>query len=285
MVAALVGVAASTAIGETIALPAHLPGDLIVITAYHNNSNVVLVAPAGWTGPPGTGGNSNSSVWAWRIAESDSEVSGTWVGARYLVARVYRNHGGIGAHAGSGALSATIPIPGLSLVGDAETSVIDRFVGIRSGGSMTTPAGHDLEASGGAGATITRLFSAAGDEADATSVTLGASAGGRSWSIEILPGAPDQDVVGVPPSTTIIAASPPVAQAFALLAAPPAVTITPPAASADQPAAVPDLDAVASVPVTLRAPPSVPVTLRAPPSIPVTLPAPPVLSVTWRSVS
>lgn len=184
MAATLVGFAAAGT--SSITLPAHQAGDLIIITA-HRNSNSLAGRPAGWSGPPGAGADSVSVNWGWKIAESSAEVSGTWTSANNLIARVWRGASGIGAAAFANVASdAVIPIPAVTLQGSPATSMLDRFAVGRLATSLTTPANHALAVTGGAGTIVTKLFTALGSEAGATS-TLGAATGaGRAWTVEIL---------------------------------------------------------------------------------------------------
>ena len=184
MPATLVGFAAAAS--SSIALPAHQAGDLIIITA-HRNSTSLAARPAGWSGPAGAGADGVSVIWGWKIAESNAEVSGTWTSANHLIARVWRGASGVGATAVANVANDTvIPIPGVTLQGSAASSILDRFAVGRLATSLSTPANHALAITGGAGTIVTKLFTAPGSEAGATS-TLGAASGaGRAWTVEIL---------------------------------------------------------------------------------------------------
>lgn len=88
-------VGAAIASGETVTLPAHQAGDLILGYGYTATGSVSL--PAGWT---------NLEAWsvsafpvtyygrlAWKVAASGSESFGTWTNANISTVAVYRTTG------------------------------------------------------------------------------------------------------------------------------------------------------------------------------------------------
>ena len=94
--------------GTSVALPAHQPGDLIVISAIRWGSSTIPALPAGFTSLIASS-SSHGRRLGYKIATSSSETSGTWTSAIVVVASVYR-----GLSPGAVATS-TSQIPGLTL--------------------------------------------------------------------------------------------------------------------------------------------------------------------------
>lgn len=77
---------------DSVTMPSHQAGDLIIAFAFRSASTTIPTVPSGWITP------SNSSVQnsgraarvAWKIAASGAETSGTWTNAEGLVVHVYR---------------------------------------------------------------------------------------------------------------------------------------------------------------------------------------------------
>jgi hypothetical protein len=100
-----------TAIAEadSIAIPAHQVGDLIIISAYRIGSGSVA-APSGWFSPGAAAISSGvGRVLGAKWAQSTSEVSGTWTGANFLNCMVYRSDVGfvVPGNLGAAVSSAT----------------------------------------------------------------------------------------------------------------------------------------------------------------------------------
>jgi len=85
-------VGASSAIGNTVSLPAHQPGDLILIAAVRFTSGFFTSAPNGWlVGAYRNSLNSMGAILAYRTAESSSENVGNYSGADIVIATIYRD--------------------------------------------------------------------------------------------------------------------------------------------------------------------------------------------------
>jgi surface protein len=76
---------------DSATLPAHQAGDLILAFAFRSGSTAATALPAGWTSIQGVGANVTHGLLASKIAESDSETSGTWANATRVIFQVYRN--------------------------------------------------------------------------------------------------------------------------------------------------------------------------------------------------
>lgn len=87
--------------GNTATIPSHQVGDLIVIIAARSGSNTPPTIDPSFTTLDASLGGSGSAAGAigYKIAASNSEVSGTWANANAMTAAVYRN------------VDATTPIP------------------------------------------------------------------------------------------------------------------------------------------------------------------------------
>lgn len=118
-------VGSASAQATTITMPTHQSGDLILIVANRNNSTAATI-PSGWVAYSVSGTNASSAI-GWKIAESSSEVSGTWTNASVLHCAVYRASEILAistAIAATVANSATIVYPGL---GNYRAGVLDNW--------------------------------------------------------------------------------------------------------------------------------------------------------------
>lgn len=79
---------------NTIAIPTHQIGDLIVVSANRNNSTPATI-PSGWVTQISAGGSNVSNVIGWKLAKTTTETSGTWTNASALHVAVYRASDGI----------------------------------------------------------------------------------------------------------------------------------------------------------------------------------------------
>jgi hypothetical protein len=86
-------VGSASAQATTITIPTHQSGDLILIVANRNNITAATV-PSGWVASS-TGGSGVSTAFAWKLAKSSSETSGTFTNAVALHCAVYRASSGI----------------------------------------------------------------------------------------------------------------------------------------------------------------------------------------------
>lgn len=136
---------------NTLTLPGHQAGDLILLFAYRDGSNTAPSVPTGqnWTTVQNpTGANTNSHALAAKVATSSSEGVGTFTSATTVIAHVYRPKASyvlaIGAVAtpGTGS-STTVTYPALTLQDTVGDSVVVGFAGHRSTNTTleTPPAG------------------------------------------------------------------------------------------------------------------------------------------------
>jgi hypothetical protein len=72
-------------------MPTHQAGDLLVMVVYRNSSTAGITPPSGWLLKNIAAGSSNLIGMWQKIAESDSEVSGTWTNAEHLICVVCRS--------------------------------------------------------------------------------------------------------------------------------------------------------------------------------------------------
>lgn len=122
-----IGFASHTSLSPTI--PPHIVGDLIVGNLSRTGTTPATPdAAEGWTQwEPTYSGNSHSSVFAWKIADSESEQWGNWVlGGRRCV-WVFRN-GVVDNHNGSTSASGTsLTWPSLSIAANSFVGAILQF--------------------------------------------------------------------------------------------------------------------------------------------------------------
>lgn len=111
-------VSASSVESDSLTLPTHAAGDLILLVTY-KTTNVLPAIPSGWASIYSATGSGHATVVAFKVAGSASETTGTWTDATHLSAVVYRsgkvltigNFTAIGASAGSG---GTISYPAVT---------------------------------------------------------------------------------------------------------------------------------------------------------------------------
>jgi hypothetical protein len=149
-------VGSASAQATTITIPTHQSGDLILIVANRNNSTAATI-PSGWVGF--SAGSGVSSAVGWKIAQSSSEVSGTWTNASVLHCAVYRASGILAistAISSSGANSSNIAYAALA---NYRTGLLDNWyvataIQLNSTNSLeTAPTGManiNVESSAGA---------------------------------------------------------------------------------------------------------------------------------------
>lgn len=185
-------VSAASAVGATVAMPAHQIGDLLLVFAFRGNSTPPTV-PGGWSTlySAGSAGTSTSHCLGGKFATSASEVTGTWTNAGAVVVHVYRGVGGSGASAGATGTAAYISYPALTLQTVDSTSWVARF-GAHSytaGGLGSTPGGYVSRTgfAGGGAPTIAGIDSNGGVTfcSQATQTVSSPSGSFRGHSLEL----------------------------------------------------------------------------------------------------
>lgn len=83
-----VGTATSTA--NTVTLPAHQAGDMLIIVAHRGTGGAITV-PTGWSVVRHVDSGFQRLMVAWKTAASAAETSGTWTNATLMIAAVYRD--------------------------------------------------------------------------------------------------------------------------------------------------------------------------------------------------
>lgn len=189
-------IADGQAVGTSVTIPAHQVGDLIVIFAFANTGTVPALG-AQFTNVANcnlSGGTTGSRV-GYMIADTTTEVSGTWTSATSLMVHVYRSSAGNmpvpGACAGQNAAASTaLTYPALTLTKTDHSSWVARAA-ISSAGTniQTAPSGYVLRANNTA-VPETASFDSNG-RIQATSVAQSAaltitSANWRSVTLEIV---------------------------------------------------------------------------------------------------
>ncbi len=131
-------VAANDAGGDTVLVPVHQAGDLLILFAYRDGASTVKPqTPAGWT-EIGTseGSDTNSSRLAYIIDSDGSIGSVTSTNATETLVHIYRGNSSttpIGANASSWGYGSIITYPALSLNNTSGSSWVASFAGHRGG--------------------------------------------------------------------------------------------------------------------------------------------------------
>jgi hypothetical protein len=77
--------------GNTLEMPTHQSGDLLVATIYRNDSATAPTEPADWRPQRRSGSSTNWLGMYEKVAKSDSEAFGTWLNATQVSVVVYRH--------------------------------------------------------------------------------------------------------------------------------------------------------------------------------------------------
>lgn len=112
-------ITAAAANASSLTMPSHQKGDLLIGIAYRHNDATPPNVPSGWIARHAFGNNNNASSFAFRTAQSASEVSGTWTNATQLIIAAYRSTsglylipGGIATTGGASSENITYPAAG-----------------------------------------------------------------------------------------------------------------------------------------------------------------------------
>lgn len=177
---------------NTLTIPTHQVGDLIIAFAYRDGSTTAPTVPSGWTViGSASGGNQNSSVACYKIAQSTSETFGTFTNATSVLCHVYRGAKDVGGENSNGGQSTTVNYPAVTMqVADGSSWVVG-FAGHRSTNTnlQNPPSGMVLRTP-----VQDATDEAAGFDTDggvtgwsSTNVSVGGtSSGWRSRTIELL---------------------------------------------------------------------------------------------------
>jgi surface protein len=76
---------------ESATLPAHQSGDLVLAYAFRDGSTTLPTLPTGWTSITTNTGTTYAARFAFKVATSNAEQSGTWTDATRVLLLVYRN--------------------------------------------------------------------------------------------------------------------------------------------------------------------------------------------------
>lgn len=72
------------ALADTLTMPTHATGDLLLACAANDNSTTQPTTPAGWISVGGVGNNSIGLSFGYKYAQSNAETFGTWTNADHV---------------------------------------------------------------------------------------------------------------------------------------------------------------------------------------------------------
>jgi hypothetical protein len=123
----------ATGINSIVTMPTHAAGTLLVAYAFRDGSTTPPTVPLGWTTIDSRGSSSCSEVLAYKLAASESEVSGTWTNATGLIITAVDGSGTIeiGGNTLYGYLSSNIVYKAVTMDVTDGTSLILAFAGSR----------------------------------------------------------------------------------------------------------------------------------------------------------
>jgi surface protein len=76
---------------DSATLPSHQADDLILAFVFRDGSTTATTQPTGWLNIQNAGANNTHARFAYKIASSNSETTGTWMDATRCIFLVYRN--------------------------------------------------------------------------------------------------------------------------------------------------------------------------------------------------
>lgn len=121
----------ASAASNTVTLPTHQTGDLILVSVYRGADPVLPVVPSGYTTISSGGVTNNAHSCGYKIATSSSETSGTWTNGELITVQIYRGASGCGAFSvGSG--NGDLTYPAFNLNDLSGKSWVSCLAGIRS---------------------------------------------------------------------------------------------------------------------------------------------------------
>lgn len=184
-------VGAGGASGTSVTVPAgHQAGDLLVVWAYRQAASGAPSIPAGWTSVYSGSAAGSALRVGYKIATSNSEVSGTWTSATICNIAVYRGAREVGTIANGTGSSASIIYPAATFaeLGDSWSL---RMAAHNNNVSLTTttPSGYTNRFATASGSPRGRVIDSNGTVAsNPTSASQGVTTSGvwRAQTIEIL---------------------------------------------------------------------------------------------------
>jgi hypothetical protein len=183
---------AGNASGNSVALPAHQTGDLLVVYAYRSSNSTPPTVPAGWTSAFTQTPASASNVIAFKEAASNADVSGTWTNATAIAVSVWRGADttqlGFCGSAGGGTSANQIFSAGSPTIIDGSAGGI-AFSGRNDGTTTATggPTGYtEVVDETGTDAITVWVDEDMTAMPGFTATLSGSSYGNRSWA-EVLP--------------------------------------------------------------------------------------------------
>jgi hypothetical protein len=75
--------------GNTLTMPTHATGDLLLAFATRDNSTVAPTLPTGWTALFSIGSGTGAVLIAYKYAQSNAETFGTWTNASHVAVTVW----------------------------------------------------------------------------------------------------------------------------------------------------------------------------------------------------
>ncbi|WP_207552785.1 hypothetical protein [Mycolicibacterium fortuitum] len=185
----------NTVLGSSITIPAHLPGDLIILAVAQTGVSAAPTKPSAsgtvpaWTTVDSTA-NAGGMHTASFVATASTTTSGTWGGADAMAVVVLRSAFAVGGHAMSANISATFTAPAVTLSRTDGSSVLLHFFTTSSLSAAwpAAPSGYTKQSSVGSLNTKGALVLTKNTTTSDGSVAVAAGGGFSVWqaaSIEI----------------------------------------------------------------------------------------------------
>lgn len=192
-------VGGSSAAATSIAIPAHVAGDLIVIWAYRDGNTTPPTKPTAsgtvpaWVTVDGpTGANANSAICAYFLATGTTETSGTWTNATGMSVEVWRGAdvNPLGGHAQSGGSvgsGGNLAVPAITPTDPTGNSIFLLFAGWQTVTAWSTaPAGYTQRSNVATECEALTKDTTTTDGAVNVSGTASGAGGYRTQQLEIL---------------------------------------------------------------------------------------------------
>ena len=177
-------IGAAGAGAETVSVPTHRTGDLIIVQAVDGGLATITV--------PGDFTEVETGTWSrcgYKFAASASETSGTWTNAGDLSVVVYRNVRAIGDTATSVSFGGVVTFPALTLQNSSGRSWVVGalgFISTLSGDQADAPTGMTSRNTSGGTGELSAIHDTNGGVTSWSAQTLD-NGSYRAFTIELLP--------------------------------------------------------------------------------------------------
>ena len=138
-------VGAASAGSNTLTMPSHQAGDLIIGFGYNRDATTVPTLPSDFLSIATRSGDTQASVMAWKIAYSNAESFGTWTNADLVAVAIYRStthYLNPGRFSGNNTGGGNLNWPAFTMLKPNKSWVLLASGTVTDGGGDTAPASY-----------------------------------------------------------------------------------------------------------------------------------------------